>query len=375
MSGTLWTWGRAFGGRLGNGTTTPDVLVPTQIGALDTWAVLALFADNAAAIKADGTLWTWGRAVWGVLGNGTTTPDVLTPTQIGSDTDWAKLAQGYYHAHAIKVGGTLWGWGSNGDYNLGDGTQIQRNSPVQIGSATTWSQVSCGHNHSGAVRTDGTLWMWGDDFEGELGNGATTGYITTPTQIGALTTWAEVACGVNFTFARRSDGTLWSTGLNNSGQLGLGDLSVRTSFTQVGVATNWAKVSCGDAHTLAIKTNGTLWACGENSSGAVGDGSTTDRTSFVQIGSDTDWAHVEAGYYHSTAVKSDGRVYGWGEAAFGGVGNGTTTPNALVPTLIYTGNSGTFSAGGLSFGAFINAVIPPPNEFWTGFVGTSELFS
>ena len=51
---------------------------------------LLAFTSNyefTAAIKEDGTLWTWGYGGDGALGHGTT-DDKLLPTQVGTDNDW-----------------------------------------------------------------------------------------------------------------------------------------------------------------------------------------------------------------------------------------------------------------------------------------------
>ncbi|MBC7382568.1 MAG: hypothetical protein H7296_06165, partial [Bacteroidia bacterium] len=95
--------------------------------------------------------------------------------------------------------------------------------------------------------------------------------------------YQRVAAGYLHTVEIRK-GTLVAYGLNNHGQLGLGDTLSRTTPVQIGTATNWVSVSCGYYHTLAIKADGTLWAWGYNSNGQLGDGSTTQRLSPVQVG-------------------------------------------------------------------------------------------
>jgi alpha-tubulin suppressor-like RCC1 family protein len=43
---------------------------------------------------------------------------------------------------AIKTDGTLWGWGANGDGQLGNGNITTTSSPIQVGASTTWSKVT-----------------------------------------------------------------------------------------------------------------------------------------------------------------------------------------------------------------------------------------
>jgi alpha-tubulin suppressor-like RCC1 family protein len=89
---------------------------------------------RTAAVKADGTLWTWGANEFGALGNGTigngTTGDRRSPDRIGMG--FAKVAVGEFHMTAVKTSRTLWAWGDNGHGQLGDGTLVGQLSPVQI---------------------------------------------------------------------------------------------------------------------------------------------------------------------------------------------------------------------------------------------------
>ena len=143
--GTLWSWGQNVKGALGHGTsgTSGRVSSPVQIGSLTTWAFAAAGGKSAAAVKTDGTLWTWGYNNVGQLGLGNTT-DISSPVQVGSLTNWAKVVGGYNWLMALKTDNTLWGWGRSG-YNAvnGTGTGSGANlanisSPVQIGSDTDW---------------------------------------------------------------------------------------------------------------------------------------------------------------------------------------------------------------------------------------------
>ena len=97
------------------------------------------------------------------------------------------------------------------------------------------------------------LWSWGYNDYGQLGQGDTTN-LSSPKQIGALTTWSALASGFWSTVATKTDGTLWSWGYNNHGQLGQGDTTDLSSPKQVGSLTAWLALASGDYHTLATKT-------------------------------------------------------------------------------------------------------------------------
>ena len=316
--GTLWTWGSDQDGQLGTGQQDPVLTgstigwnTPVQIGT--GFAQVAAGYGHTVAVKNDGTLWAWGFNSSGQVGDGTTTQR-SAPVQIG--TGFAQAAAGNNHTVAVKTDGTLWAWGANFNGQLGDGTTTQRIAPVQIGSG--FASVAAGSYHTVAVKIDGTLWAWGYDSFGQLGDGTTT-QRSAPVQIGSG--FAAVAAGQYHSVAVKTDGTLWAWGLNNDGQLGDGTATQRSAPVQVG--SGFAAVAAGSYHSVAVKTDGTLWAWGWNSYGQLGVGTITQRTAPVQIGSG--FASVAAGYYHTVAVKTDGTLWAWGWNVYGQLGDGTST--------------------------------------------------
>jgi len=133
-------------------------------------------------------LFSWGAGQNGKLALGNVT-NYSSPKQVGSLTTWNTLggAAGG-SSFAIKANGTLWSWGYNGNGELGLNNTTTYSSPTQVGALTNWSAVGGGTNSIAAIKTDGTLWTWGFNAYGQLGLGNTTGY-SSPKQVGALTTW------------------------------------------------------------------------------------------------------------------------------------------------------------------------------------------
>jgi alpha-tubulin suppressor-like RCC1 family protein len=189
--GTLWVWGdngSDFNLGLGDSTKRSS---PTQSGSVSTWAFVNATGQAGAAIRTDGTLWTWGHPSSGQLGNGQDSTPLSSPTQIGSLTNWSTINGGGPQFNAVKTDGTLWGWGANTSGQLGLGDTTVRSSPVQVGSLTDWSKATSLYNTAGAVKTDGTFWTWGDNYYGAQGNGTTTSS-SSPAQVGSLTDYLEV---------------------------------------------------------------------------------------------------------------------------------------------------------------------------------------
>ena len=245
-----------------------------------------------------------------------------SPVQIGTSTDW--LA-GYTSAQsvraaAIKQNGTMWVWGQNINGQLGNNTNLYISSPTQIGALTVWSKVNVRLNTGLALKTDGTLWTWGASNFGQLGSNSLT-YRSSPVQVGstpaAATSWSEVSEGMGYhTAIIGTDSSLWTFGSNDYGQLGHTNTVDRSSPVQVGTDTNWSAVSTGGSFTLAIKS-GALWGWGD---GTTPDSSNSSRSSPIQVGSLTNWSKIAAGPGFGAAVKTDGSLWTWGTNYMGTLG-------------------------------------------------------
>jgi alpha-tubulin suppressor-like RCC1 family protein len=322
--GGLWNWGRNNYGQLGD-STTASKSSPIQTIAGDTiWKQVTCGYMHTAAIKTDGTLWTWGYNYFGQLGNNTTISKSSPIQTIAGGTNWKQVSGGSSHIAAIKTDGTLWNWGYNGDGRLGDSTISHRSSPIQtIAGGTNWKQVSGGFFHTAAIKTDGTLWNWGDNYYGQLGNNTTISKSSPIQTIAGGTNWKQVSCSQYHTAAIKTDGTLWNWGRNNYGQLGDSTMISKLSPIQtITGGTNWKQVAGGFYHTAAIKTDGTLWSWGYNLFGALGDNTTTSKSSPIQtITGGNNWKQVACGAYHTAAIKTDGTLWSWGNPGEGRLGD------------------------------------------------------
>jgi len=316
--GEAWFWGGNSGGELGVGTKISHSS-PVQVGALTTWTMTTIGGSNGGGVTSDGKAWVWGGNTKGQLAKGTTTIPVSSPIQVGSLTDWQKILTGINFFIGLKTDGTIWSWGDNATSGmLGHGDVVLRSSPVQIGALTTWADifVNSGQRHVFATTTAGTLFSWGNDENGALGHGTANVHISSPTQVGALTDWLSVAVSNQWSLAIKTDATRWAWGVNGNGELAMGDVVYRSSPVQVGALTTWAGIGLGGAHAWGVDTAGRLWINGDNANGSLGLGTSgaTDVSSPVQVGALTDWVAdlVSGGTGNSYLRKSDGTLWGWG---------------------------------------------------------------
>ncbi|MGJ7045422.1 S-layer homology domain-containing protein [Thermoanaerobacterium thermosulfurigenes] len=177
--------------------------------------------------------------------------------------------------------------------------------------------ISAGGVHTVALRNDGTVWTWGRNDYGQLGNG-TTKDSSLPIQVKGISNVVAVSARRIHTVALRNDGTVWTWGDNECGQLGNGTTVNSSTPVQVKGISDVVAISAGDYHTVALKNDGTVWTWGGY------DGSTP-----VQVKGISNVKAISAGDRYTVALKNDGTVWSWGNNDHGQLGNGTTADRSM----------------------------------------------
>ncbi|RJQ56029.1 MAG: hypothetical protein C4521_01550, partial [Actinobacteria bacterium] len=221
-----------------------------------------------------------------------------------------------------------------------------------------WTGTAAGYYHTLGLRSDGTLWSWGRNQYGQVGDGTLTNRLS-PVQVAPGTQWDAAAGGVNHTLGIQRDGTLWAWGRNGYAQLGDGTRTDRLVPVRIGTDGGWRAIDGGYGHSVGRKSDGTVWTWGYSKYGQLGDGTTIDKLSPARLGTGADWSHVEAGYHHTVALKNDGSLWTWGANAYGQLGDGTTV-NRLSPVRIAAEETWT----GVSAGAWHTLAIKSDGTLW-----------
>jgi alpha-tubulin suppressor-like RCC1 family protein len=267
--GTLWLWGSnkyfddiADSGQLGNNLQNSRSSPVQTVAGGTNWKQVSGGGYHTACIKTDGTLWLWGNNSDGELGNNTRTRKSSPIQTVAGGTNWKQVGCGYYFTAAIKTDGTLWTWGYNSNGQLGDNTtgggvptDNSKSSPIQtVAGGTNWKQVACGASHTSAIKADGTLWTWGYNNGVELGDNTSADKSSPVQTVAGGTNWKQVSGGGYHTSAIKTDGTLWLWGSNGGRQLGDNTETSKSSPIQtVAAGTNWKQVACGQYHTACIR--------------------------------------------------------------------------------------------------------------------------
>jgi alpha-tubulin suppressor-like RCC1 family protein len=220
MSGAVRCWGANDDGQLGDGTRTPHTIPPTTDVLTNVQAIAAGYNDTCALLGAGG-IRCWGDNEWGQVGESNparcTTLCLTPPT---TDTlSGAKAIAASTATCALMTTGGIRCWGDNDLGQLGDGTDVQRNSPPSTDVLSGVQAIAMGQSHTCTLMTTGGVRCWGLNDSGQLGDGTVTTR-RSPPAADVLTGVQAIAIGGLHTCALMATGGVRCWGDNRHGELG-----------------------------------------------------------------------------------------------------------------------------------------------------------
>lgn len=289
-------------------------------------------------------------------------------TKVSETLTFKKVLSSEIFTVGLDTGGSIFGWGYDDNHSFA-GYQEKTNNPVGINYFTepspsyidsendifmnNVSDFSVGELFTVVLRNDGTVWATGDNSNGQFGNGIFTAseFFTQITSLGNDN--VAITSGLHFIAVLKSDGSIWTAGNNDYGQLGR-DTSIvaENLFGQVidvigeagtpphpeyadldpeplpgdplyelfaGIPANpnasyeFDKIDAGDNFIISLKTNQVAYGWGDNSLGQLGL-YTNSQPSFEPIRIDTtEWSDLSVGSYHVLLKRaSDNKIFGFG---------------------------------------------------------------
>jgi len=356
--GSLWAWGDNSAGQLGTGNTTsyssPVAVIGGHVfhkfsfGALST----ALNTAYAAGLKADGSVWTWGSNTYGQLGNNTRTNSSSPVAVVGNHSFVDIRCGGGSYMIALKADGSIWSWGNNTAGQLGTNNTTSYSSPVAVVGNHSFVQISACTTASG-LKEDGSVWIWGDGNYGSLGNN-TTASVSSPVAVIGGHVFTGLFSGFYYNGGIKSTGAVWMWGINSFGRLGDNSTTTRSSPVAVVGSHAFGEVDISSQGSLARKIVGDTWAWGQNTYGQVGNNTSgTSYSSPVAVVGGHLFVQTGNSYWASYGLKSDGSLWAWGRNDYGQLGTNNRTSYSSPVAVV--GNHAFINLWG-------GAVVPGPTE-------------
>jgi alpha-tubulin suppressor-like RCC1 family protein len=266
--------------------------------------------------------------------------DTSSPVAVVADGIFTQVTAGFESGYGLRADGAVFAWGDNTYGQLGDNSQTQRDTPVRVVGGHIFNYIAAGWNHILGIKSNGSVFTWGDNSLGQLGDGTSVpSSASSPQSVVGGHEFVKVDAGECHSIGLKADGSIWTWGCNESGQLG--------TILQAGAIGAGAQ-----GFGSAIDQNGVLWMWGANISGQLGDNTTTNKSSPVTVAGPQGWGvHPDIptlgmdpclvpgncggiGQHSdnlSWATKTDGSLWMWGAQEYGQLGVGNWTTNYSSP--------------------------------------------
>lgn len=212
--------------------------------------------------------------------------------------------------------GELFGYGCNGNGQLGIGTKEDVVTPMLVmGPKENIRKITSGYSHSAILKENGDLFVFGSFSDGRLGLGDHNEDKCKPVLL--MKNVKDVACGGQSTMILDNNNDVYVCGWNSNGQLGFKDLSNIKKPAKL-MSGDIKSIHCGYAHSMIYKNNGDLLVFGSNGSGQLGNGTTDTLDTPTMILNDPNIKSISLGRDHSMYLKSNGDAYLFGNVSIKG---------------------------------------------------------
>jgi alpha-tubulin suppressor-like RCC1 family protein len=255
---------------MGDGALFGERLSFAPVTIIDDAVHISAADTRQAVIRSDGSVWRWGANPSGIRSDA-----VTKAVRMGTFNDAVDVAHTQWSTFIVRSDGSVWFWGLN-EYGLGAGAVAAGTTtgaqPVPIPGLDGVIAIAAGAQHVIALRQDGTVWSWGRNNAGQLGHSKASTQSSVPTPVPGIVDVIVVATGGLHSVVIHRDGGVSGWG-GTGGPLCLGNDTATQQPTRIPNLNGVTDVAIASSRgTLLVRTDGTVWACGSNLLGVLGLG-------------------------------------------------------------------------------------------------------
>eukprot|EP01080_Neovahlkampfia_damariscottae_P008338 gene8338-162_t len=233
--------------------------------------------------------------------------------------------------HSLSLKNTsLFTVGESEYYQLGNQYKGDSGFPFAVQPFENISHIAAGEKFSMFVSENGSLYGSGYNGDGELGLGnPQSTNIFIPLNIPTKVLQLSVSNSFALVIANVSD--FYSMGINTYGEIGSGSVGLQKSslFIKSGVL----KIAAGGFHSLILCEDSSVYSFGRNNKGQLGDGTTNNNATHIKLDV-LNVTEISAGREFSILLVENNSIYVFGSNTFGQLGLGIINGSVLFPTLL-----------------------------------------
>lgn len=337
-----------------------------------------IMTERNAMLDVYGNAAAWGLNTNGQIGDGTVTPKSSPVAVLGGLAFQRMFGLATGSTFGIASTGAPFAWGLNTSGQLGVGDVIPRSSPVAVSGSLRFSEMYGEDSTMFGLTPTGVAFAWGINANGQCGNGGVVP-LSAPTAVLGSLKFAKlsVASGGTsnaFALGLTTAGAAVAWGINTNGNLGVNDVTARSSPVAVLGSHTFADIQASGSDTagrywaIGLDTAGAAWCWGANTKSVLGDGTQTSRSSPVAVLGGLTFTRIFASPKGETAygLTAAGALYAWGENSQGQIGDGTTVDKSspiavlgglvFVKVIVYRKSVWAITADGTAYSWGANAV-------------------
>lgn len=296
-----------------------------------------------------------------------------TPAQsweLFSSLDNIAVEAGQNFLVVLKADGSVWTWGKNASGELGLGHFNAVYTPQQVPSISNVVEIAAGQSHVVVRTAQNYAYTWGGNYHGCLGIGS--GAISNvPMRMINGTNVTGIGAGSDDTYILKN-GSVYTCGNNGWGAIGDGTTIDRNTLTDIGLS-EIKKITGNEGATFAVSDTGALYSWGHDGHGRLGDGGADTNRGTPQVIIESGIADVSMGYFDCMALAEDGTVYNWGNG-YGGspvkrddISGVTKITAARQAEFVMQGN--TVKARGMNANGVLGVGDTVWHDYWTAVTG------